>query len=360
MLRAPMTYQELTTEELAALGSAFSAGYEAERAKQVFIPELSFSPRADLSLALGWPFIVELDAAVEVADPVKEVVARLSAKVPPRAWPVNLATRAVRLLSLGYVKFPAEPKPDALRAASDDKPLAKGEVARLLGKMFTRPKPGWRHAPWFVSALEALGGGEPVMSAIFDLLDEAIDNEDENWTVVNAVPSAIIKRLAYTVRRLPAGEAGPLRARAKELLGRAIKLEPELLKNDELDLVPTRALALLSDDEATVRAGGARMDGESRPDDSVFLSRDAFLAIMRKLGKPFEGEEPRAQWVVAGGPEVLDIELGRWEGYGTKTDKAAAHAYLLEQYGAFKLEGPSPSSPIWPLAAPSRTMRSPG
>jgi hypothetical protein len=329
-----MAYSKLTSNELTALGGAFSAGYESERATQVFSPEIAFSPRMDLSLALGWPFIVELDPPLAAEDPVKEVLARLSTRLPPRAWPVDLATRAVRLLSVGYVKFPAEPKPAALEAASDDKPFGKDEAAKLLGKMFTRPKPGWRHVTWFVSALEALGGGAPVIAAIFDVLDEAIDNEDENWTVVNSVPSAIVKRLAYAIRRLKPADAAPLRERANVLLDRAIGLERELLTNDEYRLIPTRALALLSNDEALIRAGGAQS-----PDDSVFLSRAAFLEVMRKQGLPEEGSEPRAQWVVAGGPEVLDIELGRWEHYGTNGDRAAAHAYVLEQYGAFKLEG---------------------
>ncbi len=57
---------------------------------------------------------------------------------------------------------------------------------------------------------------------------------------------------------------------------------------------------------------------------------------MRALGKPLEGEQPTAQRVVAGGEEVLDIELRRWDGYGVKMDKPAAHAYVLDQYGVFR------------------------
>lgn len=72
--------------------------------------------------------------------------------------------------------------------------------------------------------------------------------------------------------------------------------------------------------------------------DVAFLPKETFLKALRAAGKPEPGELPTAQWVVTGGEEVLELELARWAGYGVQRDKAAAHAYVIEQYGKFRSE----------------------
>ncbi len=330
-----MTHEKLSSTELATLGGAFAAGYESRAAQRHFTPEISFSAESDLSLALGWPFLLQLERALSPSDAVAETLSRLSSTVPPRVWPIDLATRAVRLLAVGYVKFPGEPKPDAAAAASRAEPFAVAEAKELLATMFARPLPGWRHAPWMLNALEALGGGGPVVDAVLD----ALESGNDNWRGVKPMPSSLVSRIAYVVRRLPEAEAQPRRERAKKLLQAALEKVPRLLDDDKLRLVPARRLVMVIDEPELIHQGGARMDGVLSLYDAAFLGREAFLDALRKKGKPTEGAEASAQYVVAGGPDVLDIELERWSAYGTNMDKAAAHAYVLEQYGMFRLPG---------------------
>jgi len=332
-----MPYQRLSSAELAAMGGAFAAGYEAERAQQLFVPELSFTPSMDLSLALGWPFLLELEPPSGAADPVQATLDRLAVDLPARRWPVDLATRAVRLLAFGYVKFP-EPKPAAIEAASSDAPFARSEVKSILGTYFARPVPGWRHAPWLLGALEALGDSAAVLETMLDTLEAGLAGTSP-WGPINAKPSALVKLLAHVIRRLSPTDAEPFRARAGALLSAVVEKRPTVLSDDKYRLVPYRGLALLSGDEDKIRAGAARIDGQLLTRDAMFLSRTSFLEVMRALGPPTEGEQPSAQWVVVGGAEVLDIELRRWHGYGVNMDKPAAHAYLLDQYGVFRLDG---------------------
>jgi hypothetical protein len=330
-----VTDERLDPDALAKLGGAFAAGYESKAAKLHFVEGVSFSLAQDLSLALGWPFLLELDEPFSPGDPVQETLSRLSSAVPPRRWPVDLATRAVRLLAFGYVKFPGEAKPEAIAAASRAEPFAAGEAKELIATMFARPLPGWRHAPWFLNALEALGGGGPVVDAVLD----ALESGNDNWRGVKPMPSSLVSRIAHLVRRLPEAEAQPRRERAKKLLQAALEKVPRLLDDDKLRLVPSRRLVMVVDEPELIRQGGAKMDGVLSLYDAAFLDRESFLDVLRKKGKPTEGAEASAQYVVAGGPDVLDIELERWPAYGTNMDKAAAHAYVLEQYGAFRLPG---------------------
>ncbi len=330
-----MTYEKMSSTDLTTLGGAFAAGYESRAAQRHFAPEIAFSAERDLSLALGWPFLLQLERALSPRDPVAETSSRLSATVPPRAWPVDLATRAVRLLSVGYVKFPGEPKPDAVAAASSTEPFAIDETKELLATMFARPLPGWRHAPWMLNALEALGGGGPVVDAILD----ALESGSVHWRGVKPMPSSLVSRAAHVVRRLPEADAQPRRDRANELLRAALAKVPRLLDDDMLSLVPSRRLVMIVDDPELIMRAGVKVDGVLSLYDAAFLGREAFLTALRKKGRPNEGAEASAQYVVAGGPDVLDIELERWPAYGTNMDRRAAHAYVLEQYGTFRLPG---------------------
>lgn len=329
-----MTYQRLNRDALATLGGAFAAGYDSKAAKLHFVEGLSFSPEEDLSLALGWPFLLELEPALDPADPVKEVLARLNATVPPRRWPIDLATRAVRLLATGYVRFPDEPKPESVKAASRPEPFEKGEAKKILTTLFARPVPGWRHAPWVLNALEALGGGADVVDTVLDGIEEG----ERAWEQGGAMPMSVVTRVAHIVRRLPEKDAEPRRKRAKKLLDAAMEEDPDLLtEEDTMD--PVRRLVLVVDEPELIRQGGEKFDDVLTPYDATFLPAKELLAILRSVGKPTEGSEPSARYVVAGGPEVLDIELGRWAGYGAGGDKASAHAYVIEQYGKLRLPG---------------------
>lgn len=330
-----MTTDRLDAETLSLMGGAFAAGYEAELARSRFAPGISFSARWDLALALGWPFLVELEPASHVDDPVGEVLQRLSATVPPRLWPVDLLTRAVRLLATGYVRFPNEPKPESVAAAGRDDPFAPDEAKHILATMFARPKPGWRHALWLLGALEALGGGAPVIDAVLD----ALEARGEAWVGVNAVSAQLVARLGYLLRRLPAADVPERRQRAASLLGAALERMPALLDDPKRDLIPVRRLILLSDDRDLIRRGAVRYRGALSLADATYLPCEELVAALRARGQPTEGEEPSAQHVVAAGPEVLSIELERWRGYGVKMDKVAAHAYVLDQYGVFRLPG---------------------
>lgn len=332
-----MTYEKLNREALAMLGGAFAAGYDSKAAKLHLVEGLSFSPEEDLSLALGWPFLLELELqpALAPSDPVKEVLDRLDATVPPRRWPVDLATRAVRLLASGYVRFPREPKPESVEAASRPEPFAPGEAKTILATLFARKVSGWRHAPWLLNALEALGGGADAVDAVLDGIEEGGDA----WEQGGAMPCSVVTRAAHLVRRLPEKEAEPRRKRAKKLLEAAMKEEPALLTDDDFDMDPVRRLILIVDDPELIRQGGEKFDGLLGLYDATFLPAKELVAILKKRGKPTGGSEPSARYVVAGGPEVLDIELGRWPSYGAGADKAAAHAYVIEQYGKFRLPG---------------------
>lgn len=330
-----MTDRRLSSAEIAALGGAFAAGYDSEAARRHFVPELSFTAKDDLSLALGWPFLLELEPPFGGDDPVKDVLGRLDATVPARSWPVDLATRAVRLLATGYVKFPKEAKPESLAAAARPEPFAAGETKQILATLFGRPVPGWRHAPWLLNALEALGGGSAVIDGVLDGMEAG----GAAWDGVNAMPASVVRRLANVVRRLPAAEARVARDRAKALLDRTIAAVPRLLDDDKLSLVPARRLALMFDDPELIRRAAHKVGGEVALHDAVLLPREAFLEILKRRGKPTEGSEASAQYVVTGGSEVLELELERWPAYGTGTDKVAGHAYVLDQYGKFRLPG---------------------
>lgn len=328
-----MTQERLDDAALASLGGAFAAGYDGELARARFTPGISFTPRWDLALALGWPFLVELEPASSSVDPLADVLRRLSTTVPPRRWPVDLLTRAVRLLAIGYVKFPHEPKAEALTAGSRDEPFAPAEAKGILAALFERPKPGWRHALWLLGALEALGGGGPVIDAVLDALEAG----GPAWVGVNPVSAQLVARLAYLLRRLPAAEVSVRRERAASLLSAAIERMPGLLDDPKRGQVPSRRLVLLSDDQDLIRRAAVRYDGILSLADAAYLPREEFLATLRAMGKPTEGEQPSAQYVVAGGPEALSIELDRWRGYGVKMDKVEAHAYVLDQYGVFRM-----------------------
>lgn len=331
----PMTVNRLGPAERALLGGAFAAGYASEAATRHFVAGLSFSAANDLSLALGWPFLLQLEPPAGGDDPVSDVLGRLNTTVPARSWPVDLATRAVRLLASGYLKFPKEAKPESLGAAARSEPFAPNETKQILATLFARPVPGWRHGPWLLNALEALGGGAPVIDGVLDALEVG----GAAWEGVNAMPASMVRRLANIVRRLPDAEARVARERAKAVLDRAVAAVPRLLDDDKLGLVPARRLALMLDDPELIRRAAHKVGGEVALHDAVLLPRDAFLDILRKRGKPVEGAEASAQYVVTGGSEALDVELERWPAYGTGTDKAAGHAYALDQYGKFRLPG---------------------
>jgi hypothetical protein len=329
------TNSRLEQVQLAKLGGAFAAGYDGALARARYEEGISFSARQDLSLALGWPFLVELEPPTGMDDPVGVVLRRLSATLPPRSWPIDLLTRAVRLLATGYVRFPLEPKPESVAAAGRDDPFAPDEAKVILATMFARPKAGWRHALWLLGALEALDGGGPVIDGVLD----ALESRSAPWVGVNAVSAQLVARLGYLIRRLPSEEVHPRRERAASLLNQATERVPGLLDDPKRRLVPSRRLVLMSDDLELIRRGSVRYEGLISLADAAYLPREEFLATLRAHGQPTEGEAPSAQHVVVGGPEVLDIELERWRGYGVGMDKPAAHAYLLDQYGMFRLPG---------------------
>lgn len=330
-----MAYEKLSRGKRAQLGGAFAAGYDSKAAKVHFVEGLSFSAEEDLSLALGWPFLLELEPALAPADPVKEVLARLNATVPPRRWPIDLATRAVRLLATGYIRFPDEPKPESVEAATRADPFAEGEAKQILATLFPRKVSAWRHAPWLLNALEALGGGADVADAVLD----GVESNEDGWEEGGAMRQAVVTRTAHIVRRLPEAEAKPRRKRAKKILDAALKEDPTLLTGDDDGMDPSRRLVMIVDDPELIRQGGEMVEGLLALYDATFLPAKEFLAILREHGKPSEGREPSARYVVAGGPEVLDIEMQWWSAYGKGMGKAAAHAYLVEQYGKFRLPG---------------------
>ena len=122
----------LSAAELEQLGGAFAYGHEGARAKRLFQEGLGATEADDLSLALGFPMLVELGPDVE--DPGGYARARIC--LPTRRlepWPRNAAVRAARALVMGWEIFPDTFKVEAERELAGSEGLGATEVRAPLG-----------------------------------------------------------------------------------------------------------------------------------------------------------------------------------------------------------------------------------
>ena len=123
--------RRLSQSELSFLGGAFAHGYEAARAKRLFQEGLGATEADDLSLALGFPMLVELGPDVD--DPAayaRDRICKPMRRLDP--WPRNAAIRAVRAIASTWIDFPDTLTPEAEAELASREGLEAADVPKVL------------------------------------------------------------------------------------------------------------------------------------------------------------------------------------------------------------------------------------
>ncbi|HTJ84627.1 MAG TPA: hypothetical protein VL400_23065, partial [Polyangiaceae bacterium] len=132
----------LSKSELEALGGAFAHGYEAARAKRLYQEGLGATDADDLSLALGFPMLVELGPDVD--DPGEYARARIQRPLRLlEPWPKNAAVRAARAIAATWDDFPGTLTAAAVAELEGTEGLSAGDVRGLLESYFALPPFAW-------------------------------------------------------------------------------------------------------------------------------------------------------------------------------------------------------------------------
>lgn len=325
------TAPRLTTRELEALGGAFAHGYDGVRARRLFQPGLGATAADDLALALGLPMLVELGP--DVADPgaySRDRIARPLRRLEP--WPRNAAARAARAIARGWVKFPAQLKPESEQALADGAPIAPAEVATLLAKRFAVIPAAWRHMLDLIFLLEALAGGEAVLAACLGEIEANL----AAWSSVDMTRHSVVVALGVMAERLPPTAAAPVRARFAALLAHYRREDPTLADPDG-EQVPLRAFDLILDGAVAYARSALRdKDGPDKNFCALFLEPRDYGRLTK--GKAATYTTPSVQWVVQGGPAEY-AQLPDWSKVEAQGSKEESQRYFVRQWGRVALPG---------------------
>jgi hypothetical protein len=317
----------LSTAELTRLGGAFAHGYEAARAKRLFQEGLGATEADDLSLALGFPMLVELGPNVDdPADYARDRICKPMRRLDP--WPRNAAIRAARAMASTWIHFPHTLTPEAEAELASGEGLEAADVPKVLERLFAVPPIAWFHIFDFVFLLEALVGGEATLDAA---LAHIVPRADA-WTVIDSSYRIALLGLGYVFDRLPEHRAAAFRPRLEAVLDAYRKVDPEL-SNPEYTGVATRAVDLaLNGREGYARSVDRTILGLDRNFDAFFLDRDAWRELTQPLKPLPPHASPSVQWLVQGG----DVELARvgdWSKFTFQGLKGEAQRYFVGGWG---------------------------
>jgi hypothetical protein len=293
---------------LAAKGHAFDHGHGAQRAKRLFQSGLGHTEFDDLSLALGYPWIVELAPDVD-GDAKALTTERIDAAIwRPEPWPRNLAVKAARALATG--------DPATLDSDADWRP---GEEVTLLAALFERPPAQWKHVYELMFLCEALAGGGATIRALLDSMETQFDQ----WVDVNASRRTTVMASGLMLDRLSPEAAAVHRPRMETLL--------EKIKRMPVTSLPLRAFDIvLNGAEGYERIVELDEYGRDR-NDAIFLDRTAWKQLAVFAAKPMPHMLPSVQWVVLGGLGELK-HAGNPAKYSLKGSKKDAHRWLATQF----------------------------
>lgn len=304
---------------LAAKGHAFDHGSAAQRAKRLFKSGLGHTEFDDLSLALGYPYLVELAPDVD-GDVKAQTAARICTWTPGTVpWPRNMAVRAARAMAEGWEQFPETLSADqqaVLDVADDWHP---GEEVTLLERLQRLKPTSWKHSDELMFLFEALSGGEATIRALLD----SIEQHPDRWADISAPHHGLVMTMGMMLDRLSAEAAAPFRPRMEALLVKPMTVKVTSLPLRALDIVLHGADGY----ERTVELGEW-----GRPRDAAFfLDRAEWKRLALPAPKPQPWMLPTVQWIVQGGVEELK-HVGNPAKYELGGSKKEAHRRLATQF----------------------------
>jgi len=317
----------LSTVELAQLGGAFAHGYEGARAKRLFQEGLGATEADDLSLALGFPMLVELGPDVD--DPAAYARDRLCKPLRRlEPWPRNAAARAARAIASTWDSFPDTLTPEAEAELASTERLAAVDVPQVLERLFATPRSAWFHIFDFVFLLEALVGGEAALEAALPLI---VARADE-WTTIHSSYRIVLLGLGYVFDRLPEHRAAAFRPQLEAVLDGYRKFDPDL-SNSKHTGVATRAVDLaLHGREGYARSADRTTFGPDRNFDAFFLDRPAWRELTQPLKPLPRHTSPSVQWLVQGGEVELE-RVGDWSKLTFQDSKEEAQRHFAGEWG---------------------------
>jgi hypothetical protein len=313
----------LSKSELEALGGAFAHGYEAARAKRLYQEGLGATDADDLSLALGFPMLVELGPDVD--DP--GTYARERIQKPLRLlepWPKNAAVRAARAIAATWDDFPGTLTAAALAGLERTEGLSAGDVRGLLESYFALPPFAWFHMLELVFLLEALVGGEAALEAALDLMSARSDE----WTVFDPTRRVVVLAWGYVFDRLSVErQAGP-RKKLEALLDAYRKIDPGLTDAARVQVASRAADLVLNGREGYVRSASRTPSGPDRNFDAFFLDAASFRDVTVQEAPLPAHASPSVQWLVQGGAAALQ-GVGDWSKVTFKGSKEIGQRDIL-------------------------------